>query len=215
MAVDILTTLAELLCWENTQCMQLFTQYAYKPLEGLIYLVFFPTVFIILLIYLIVNRITARKGLNFLLGIAFYAFIIMQGWYGLVAQFGTAWYMLIIILLGVWAVFRTFFPQRGEGGGVRQRITTFSKFGGELGKRAWSRMSGQEKDLAKRIERRLHALEKMDPKDYSFGKIVADAQADLSELRRMASVYNLPIADEDRRKLASWFTEIMKKKEKE
>lgn len=215
MATDILTTLAEFLCWNSQQCMQVFNQYAYKPpLEGLLYFVFFPTVFLVLLIYLIANHVSGpHPKFSILLGIAFYAFVIVQGWYGFIASFGQFWYVLVIILVGIWAVFRTFFPGGGGGGAPRGRITTFGNLGKAIGGRMWSNVSGQERDLTKRIERELEILKKMNPDDYAFGRIMADTHADLSRLREMESVYGLKVAGEHHRRLGAEFSRIAKDKE--
>lgn len=105
----------ELIKFLNIDCAQVNCYYP-NPIEGLFYLIFFPTVFIILFIYILSAKVVSHtgephKGLRLLVAISVYIFIIMQGWYTIFVSLSRVWYMILILLLGFWWFFK------GHGGG--------------------------------------------------------------------------------------------------
>jgi hypothetical protein len=91
-------------------------------MEGIFNLVFFPSVFIILLIFMLVGFVTGRTGITenkmiqLLLSIAFFAFIIFQDLYTMFVNLSTVWYFAVILLVGIWLILRIFFGPAKEGG---------------------------------------------------------------------------------------------------
>lgn len=93
---------------------QMVNQYStVSPLEQIFYLFFFPTLFIIVFIYILTSRwMGEHKGLQILIAIAVYAFIIFQGLYNSFVFLSNYWLIGLMILGGIWFVFRP----RGGGG---------------------------------------------------------------------------------------------------
>lgn len=153
---DFLQMLFEVLRVEN-----LASQYS-APLDQFLYTVFFPSIFIILLVYIIANRFaTFGRMWKILIGVAIYVFIIVwppnttQSLYSMVAPLGQLWFILIIVLVGLWAIFRTFFPSEGGGGGAQG---SRSGLGSQLTGRLWKQATGQISDIEKMIRSELSAL---------------------------------------------------------
>ncbi len=85
---------------------------------------FIPTVFIILVVYMMVSRVlpTAYKGMRFLLGIAAYMFIIVGGYYSVFAYLAGPYFIFLIFIMGILFYFtRHFHPSGGQGGGGGQQ----------------------------------------------------------------------------------------------
>jgi hypothetical protein len=96
-------------------------------IETLFYLVFFPTVFLILFIYILTNFIfrnsgSGTKGLRLLISIGVYAFIIFEDFFTLVVSVSRLWWLLTIFLVGLYAFVRHLF-RGGEGGGGRGTLS--------------------------------------------------------------------------------------------
>ena len=156
MAVDILETIFEVLRVEN-----LASQYS-APMDQFLYTVFFPSIFIILLVYIIANRFaTFGRMWKILIGVAIYVFIIVfppnetYSLYSMFAPLGQVWFILIIVLVGIYAIFKTFFPSEGGGGGGAQ---SKSGLGSQLTGRLWKQATGQVGDIEKMVRSELSAL---------------------------------------------------------
>jgi hypothetical protein len=110
MAVDIFQMLVDIFRISPS----MVSQYASAtPLEQWFYLFFFPTLFIIILIYILVSHwMSEHRGLSILLAIAVYAFIIFQGFYSWFVFLSPYWLILLLVLGGIWLFFRP----RGGGG---------------------------------------------------------------------------------------------------
>ncbi len=100
-----------------------FTQYPGAPFTGdilqdMVNYFLFPTVFIILFIYVILGVLFTKAQAKFrlLVGITLYLVIIVNGWYGTFALFGQ-FYILFLLLLGVFYFLLTHFGIRIGGGG--------------------------------------------------------------------------------------------------
>ncbi|MDI6721768.1 MAG: hypothetical protein QMD85_05220, partial [Candidatus Aenigmarchaeota archaeon] len=110
------------------------SQYPGSPFTGnifndLIMFFFIPTVFIILVVYLMVARVLppAYKGLRFLLGIAAYLFIIVGGYYSMFAYLAGPYFLFLILIMGLLFYFTQHFHRTGTpaaGGGTQQLSTS-------------------------------------------------------------------------------------------
>lgn len=212
MAVDILETIFEVLRVEN-----LASQYS-APLDQFLYTVFFPSIFIILLVYIIANRfVTFGEMWKILIGVAIYVFIIVfppnetYSLYSMFAPLGQVWFILIIILVGIYAFFRTFFPGGGvggAGGGAQSR----SGLGSQITKAAWNKISGREKALVDTIKSQLDILDKMDPSAArDISDMVRAIKTDLNALYGMSEVGGVRVF-KDHQKLLERLERIAKKK---
>lgn len=104
------------------------TEYPGAPFTGnafsdLVMFFFIPTVFIILVVYMMVARVLPAQysGLRFLLGIAAYLFIIVGGYYSLFAYLAGPYFLFLILIMGLLFYFTRHFhgaqtPQTGGGG---------------------------------------------------------------------------------------------------
>jgi hypothetical protein len=135
------------------------TGYA-SDIEALFYLFFFPTVFIILLVYILTNFIfrgegNTPRGLRLLISVTLYAFIIMEGLYTMFTSLSRFWWLFAVILIGLWAFIRHLI-----GGGVGKMP---SLGGGALGSFAKGKLSniitGEERELEKKINHYFTLLE--------------------------------------------------------
>jgi hypothetical protein len=92
-----------------------------SDIEALFYLLFFPSVFIILFVYIvtgaIINKIGGKAGgLRILISVALYAFIIFEGYYNLFVSLSRLWWLLLATLAGLWLFIRQII--HGGGGGA-------------------------------------------------------------------------------------------------
>jgi len=146
---DILQILQQFLCYGNSDCINLFNQYSYKPMEGLFYVVFFPIVFIVLFIFIVSSSISPNRGFRALISVAVFAFIIMQGWYYLFAMLGKFWLYLLVFLGFIWILIHTFVGRgKEEGGGAKGR-----SLGGGLVGKAMSRIGKDIRGDTSRAEK--------------------------------------------------------------
>lgn len=113
---DILDILIEIL---RIDCSVVQCYYA-NPIEGLFYMFFFPTVFIILFIYILTSFIFRGggkvRGLKLLIALGAYAFIIFESLYTFFAAISHLWWLLTILLVGLFAFVRYLFTGGHEGG---------------------------------------------------------------------------------------------------
>ena len=95
---------------------QTVSQYSnVTPIEQMFYLIFFPTLFILIFIYILTTRwMSEHAGFRILVAVAVYAFIIFQGYYDWFVMASKFWLFMLVILGAVWFVFR---PKAPEGGG--------------------------------------------------------------------------------------------------
>ncbi len=98
------------------------SQYPGSPFTGnifndLVMFFFIPTVFIILVVYMMVARVLPAQyiGLRFLLGIAAYMFIIVGGYYSLFAYLAGPYFLFLILFMGLLFYFTRHFQKTGPG----------------------------------------------------------------------------------------------------
>ena len=99
-------------------------EYPGSPFTGnifndLVMFFFIPTVFIILVVYMMVARVlpVGYKGFRFLLGIAAYMFIIVGGYYSVFAYLAGPYFMFLIFVMGLLFYFTRHFQRTGGPGG--------------------------------------------------------------------------------------------------
>jgi hypothetical protein len=132
---------------------QMVNQYAMvSPLEQIFYLFFFPTLFIIVLIFIVTRVITQHKGINLLIALALYAFIIFQGLYNWFVFLSKYWLFGLIFLAFIYLIL----GRLGQPGGARGKTL------GEKGKAG--KFLGFLEDVTGK---------KLNPKDVlKFGKMI-------------------------------------------
>jgi hypothetical protein len=135
MAIDFLQ---EIIRYLNINCSVVNCYYS-NPMEGLFYLIFFPSIIVILFVYILSNAISVKatgdshNGFRLLFGVAILIFIIMQGWFTVFVGLSKAWFIVTIVLLGLWVMFRSLF--RGEEGGKGKFSTLTGEVGQRIGKK--------------------------------------------------------------------------------
>ena len=174
---DIIDTLMGILCQQNTvsQCQQFVSEYP-DPIMQTIYFFFFPTVFVMMFIYLLSGKISdtidESKKFRAIIGISIFAFIVLQGWYHYLLILSRMWFFSVIILGGLWAFLNMGLKRTGGGGGSSHQKSVFQRatgsVGGFLSKKAMSKFRDDEGSLSRRIETEMNQVNKMDEniKDY-------------------------------------------------
>jgi hypothetical protein len=137
--VDIVIELLKINCGV-VQC----SGYA-SDIEALFYLVFFPMVFIFLLVYVVSGVILERTGgtqgaLRILIGAAMLLFIIFQGYYTFFVSLSKLWWILVVGLVGLYIfIHRMIHGGGGPVGGHYKSATS-------RGVPNWN-ISGKAKDI--------------------------------------------------------------------
>ncbi|MCX6817270.1 MAG: hypothetical protein NTU57_00245 [Candidatus Aenigmarchaeota archaeon] len=116
MAVDIFEMLIDILKINQNQVAEYAAQ---GPLYQLFYLIFFPTIFIVIFVWILTHAIIGREGqhkaMRLLLAIAVYAFIVLQGLYNWFVMLSKFWLFGLMFLGFIY--FITYRGGRGGGGG--------------------------------------------------------------------------------------------------
>ncbi len=125
-----------------------------NPLDQFLYAIFFPSILLIILIYLLVKRIFPEHGgISALLGVSFYIFLIVyppnatSSLYGAFAPIGTVWYIVVILIGLLYVLLHRILPTKKDGGGGGGK--SFQAVGdllesGEKARRAYREVSGGE-----------------------------------------------------------------------
>jgi hypothetical protein len=195
---SVLELIQQFLCYGNTQCMQEFNRFAYQPIEGLFYLVFFPIVFIIVFVYLLSNKLfSEHKGLRILLAVAVFALIILQQWYYLFMQLGKLWYLGLIILGFFWLFL---YGLRGGKSSGNAQSRTGGIAGGLLGglgsERLMKKLAGAESSQAQLIRDKINVLKGMEPGHHGMADLISEIATDIQTFAAETSVGNKPIFSE-------------------
>ena len=190
--VDILQILQQFLCYGSSNCINLFNQYTYKPMEGLFYAVFFPILFIILFVYIVASSVSPNKGFRALMSVAVFAFIIMQGWYYFFASMAEFWLYGLIFLGFLWVLMYTLVgPKKAAGGGGgRAAMMTGGPFGKALNL-ARRKVTKAEKDEAKALEAQLRVFEAMTPGQHGLADAAKNFGDGLRAFRENSSYYGI------------------------
>ncbi len=84
--------------------------------QAIFFLFFFPSVFLITFVYILVTKkSTGRKDLDLLISVAIYAFILMSGYFTWFV-FLSKWWLYLLLFLGAWYVIMHH-GGGGDGGG--------------------------------------------------------------------------------------------------
>ncbi|MFH1364098.1 MAG: hypothetical protein ABIH52_00415, partial [Candidatus Aenigmatarchaeota archaeon] len=159
---DILSILVDFLCQDNTRntCQQFIQQYP-DMMNQLFFFFFFPTVLIILFVTVVADAVTSRLGVKFkvLLGIAIYMFIILSGWYAAFLWISELWFIVIIVILGVWVFFKKLI-KGGGGGGQGGGLPGPGGLGikSSMGRKVMNMIKHDEDDIQKEIADRITSL---------------------------------------------------------
>ena len=123
--VELLQTVIEFFRVQN------FASTYSNPLDQFLYGIFFPSILLVILIYLLIQRIfPEHRGLAVLLGVSFYIFIIVYppnaatSLYAAFAPIGAFWYLVVILIGIIYLFFNRILPSHrardgGGGGGAR------------------------------------------------------------------------------------------------
>jgi hypothetical protein len=188
---DIVDLLVGLLCMQNTQsrCQQFLA--GYNDVVQLVWLVFFPTVFLLIFIYLLAEGIVkgvegnSKKKLQTLLSVAIYLFIIFQGWYHIFLSLSRFWFIAVIVLSGFFVFINKMGGAGRSGSGGKGLASGLKK---ELGGKLFRKyVSGQKKDMLHHIDVELDNLE-------NIKKDIEEARSDTSkDVSRLREVFTLTL----------------------
>lgn len=181
MAVDLFDMLVQILQISPA----LVNEYAAQgPIYQLFYLFFFPMVFIVILVWMIMERFSKHRGLSILIGIAVLAFIVLNGWYNFFAYLSRFWIIIVVII----GAFMAFFSFRGrkEGGGAATK-GRMGGIGSQLTKRLYRKAIGIEKELEDEVRRGIKAVEASN-NDVSFTESKAAAETALVKYREAIDI---------------------------
>lgn len=113
------------------------TQYPGQPFTGNIFrdlIMFFivPTIFIIMVLYIMSGRIIPNRNFRIMLGVGAYLFIIAGGYYSFFALLAGPYFIFLIFILGVLGYLGSHFrPHGGGGGGGYSRGGEYAEGGGK------------------------------------------------------------------------------------
>lgn len=127
--MDIIQIAAEFLKIDQA----LVNQYmAEGTVQAIFFLFFFPSVFLIFFVYILMkNKGPEREDFRLLLTVAVYAFIILSGYYTWFVWL-SKWWLYLLLLLGAWYMI-THHTSSGKGGNPGKQmpgfggVTTFGK----------------------------------------------------------------------------------------
>lgn len=132
-----------------------------NQIEAMFNLFFFPTVFILLIIYLILNYVLdeVRGGLRLLIAIVLYAVIVLNGlmtWFIPLSKF---WWLVLILVFGALIFFkRIIFKDQDKAGKGGFGAFAAGGVGGYLAGKMTRSFNDDEKDMKKAINDRLTNL---------------------------------------------------------
>lgn len=105
-----------------------------NPLDQFLYAIFFPSVLLVAIIFLLSAKVfSGHSGIQILLGVSFYIFIIVYppnastSLYSFFAPISQLWFIVVIILGLMYYVL--FMHSQGGGGGGRNPVPLASKMG--------------------------------------------------------------------------------------
>jgi len=163
----------------------LVSEYASQgPLSQMFYLFVFPTIFLVVFVYILTSRwMGEHRGLKILISVAVYAFIILQGYYSFFVMFSKYWLFGLLILGGLWMVFR---PGRGGGGGGAAHPKALGRVGAveRIGERIRKEISGEEQRRVDLIKNHINQLRNMQPGTHAYGEMYFDTEKELQLLEK-------------------------------
>jgi len=134
------------------------------PIGPIFYFLLFPLVFTIIFIMILMSsvKVAQGKGIQVLLGITAFIFIIISGWYPVMLILSEFWYIAIVLLGFLWFIKGHFGKKEGGGGGKGGGLAALG-LGGAMGMLMSKKQEHDELKLAESslsmAEGRLHAIE--------------------------------------------------------
>ena len=170
MAIDIMNILMQYLCPTSNamNACQSFVQASYHqvvpPLGPLFYFFLFPSVFLIVFIYILTQAFPGvgnNRGLRLLVAIAVFIFIIINGFYPLFLWLSDIWFIAIVIIGLIWFFIK---GQLGKGGGKGGGMPSVGAGGStgilsQIGRRVVKEAKGEIKRLEGEVDLKLKELE--------------------------------------------------------
>jgi len=135
--------------------------YYTNQIDAIFNLFFFPTVFILLVIYLLLNYILdeVRGGLRLLIAVALYAVVVLNGLMTLFIPLSKFWWIVLILVVGAWIFFtRLLFRDRGGGGHGALAGAAAGGVAGYMSGKVARKLTERGKDDIKDIENDLKML---------------------------------------------------------
>lgn len=208
--MELMEMLVQFLCPTSSSaslCQNFISahQSVMPPFGQYIYFLFFPTVFLLLFLWIVFkDAVHANKGISLIATIAVYVFIIIQGLYPIFLALGELWIVVIFILGFFYLIVRRF---RGEGGGGGKGGPLSGLGGGAIsyvGRKVSDVAVGEERRIIGSIERRMDTLEKAAHNlehppsgtdvarlQDSYRQALAEAETAVKDLMQFNSIGNL------------------------
>jgi len=166
MAVDFLEEIMKVLCQQDTiaQCESFIAEYS-TVWEQAIWFLFFPTVFVVIFLYMLSGKLSSsledNNKFRVITGVAFFAFIVMVGWFHFLLYLSRIWYISVIVLGGFYVFTHMGIGRQGErSAGIGSK--TLKSVSDYVKKRSVSAIRGDANALYKRMKREMDKVEEMD-----------------------------------------------------
>ncbi len=221
MALELMDTLLNFLCPTSnaaSQCQTFISAHSSvaPPFGQYIYFLFFPTVFLLLFLWIVFKDVVkANKGISLIASIAVYVFIIIQGLYPIFLWLGEAWIVVIFILGFLYLLTRRF---RNEDGGGKGRMSIPGGGGGMSAvakgisaSRAFKKLTGAERSQAEYIMAQIELMESTPKGSHGMDAIANRIDNELRAFGAETSVLGKPVASEYR-ELFDKYKQVCKEK---
>lgn len=200
MALELMDMLVQFLCPTSnaaSQCQSFISSHSgiAPPFGAYIYFLFFPTVFLLLFLWIVFkDAIKANKGISLIASIAVYVFIIIQGLYPIFLALGELWIVFIFLLGFFYLIIRRFRSDKG-GGGKGGKMPGLMG-GGMSATRALNKLKGGEKTQAEMIKAEIDLFAAMDANAKDVSVVSERIAAQLRAFGSETSVFGKPVASE-------------------
>jgi len=172
--LEILESLVGFLCPTSesaSACRDFISSHSsvLPPVGPLFYFLLFPLVFTILFIYILSSTIlhggNLTKGMRLLIGISVFIFIIISGWYPIMLVLSEFWFIMIIVLGGLYYFLTRHRGGEGgaPGGGPKGQMPGLNSqnLQNQIWNRVFFRMSGQEQRMEKMVDMALKEMKNL------------------------------------------------------
>lgn len=211
--MELLEILTQVLCPTSeaaSQCQNFISNHsdaAYGVIGQLFYFLLFPTIFILLFVWMAVERMNVDKKISTLASVGVLIFVVMSGWYPLFLILSEVWF-IVLILGGLFYILihRGHFGKDNKGGGGGGKGRFFGEIGSGLGSIMWKQATGQIGDLEKQIQQNIDSMwalchkmqgatstSDIDNVYVSFTSILDRTQVLLRELRDVTGISGVKI----------------------
>jgi len=202
MALELMDMLVQFLCPTSNSaslCQNFISahQSVMPPFGQYIYFLFFPTVFLLLFLWIVFkDAIKANKGISLIATIAVYVFIIIQGLYPIFLALGELW-IIVIFLLGFLYFIIHRFRGEGGGGGKGGGMTRAGLMGGGMSSaRILNKLKGGERTQAEMIRAEIDLFSAMDANAKDVSAVSERIAAALKAFGSETSVFGKSVASE-------------------